>query len=340
MGKTKIEWTAGPDGMPGMTWNPVRGCSRVSPGCQNCYAERMAMRMAGPGRPYEGLVRSTSGGPKWTGKITLAEDVLDAPLHWRKPCRIFVNSMSDLFHEGVPDSYIDEVFARMMLAPRHIFQVLTKRPERMLTYLTSEERPVIRFGGGIAPRPESTPTKILWRAQDRCDNGFRADHYPSGWEMEWPLPNVHLGVSVESQEYTGRLDVLAKVPAAVRFVSAEPLLAAIDFRKWLGSAPSAQWFIVGGESGQGARTCNLAWIRDIVRQCREAGVPVFVKQLGSHPVSTVKADHLGRIAVGSEMGTAEIAPEPWRLWLRDRKGGDLLEWPEDLRVREFPGKGP
>ncbi|MBY6277267.1 DUF5131 family protein [Symbiobacterium thermophilum] len=127
--RTRIEWTDA-------TWNPIRGCSRVSEGCRNCYAERMAARFSGPGRPYEDLVRRTPHGPRWTGEVRLVEELLDAPLHWRRPRRIFVNSMSDLFHEAVPDEWIDKVFAVMALAEHHTFQVLTKRPERMLRYLT------------------------------------------------------------------------------------------------------------------------------------------------------------------------------------------------------------
>lgn len=128
MDKTHIQWTDS-------TWNPIRGCSRVSDGCEHCYAEAMAARFSGPGKPYEGLIRRTSQGPRWTGAIRLVPKVLDQPAHWWKPRRIFVNSMSDLFHEGVPADYIDQVFARMALCSRHTFQILTKRPERMRDYL-------------------------------------------------------------------------------------------------------------------------------------------------------------------------------------------------------------
>lgn len=277
---TGIQWTDA-------TWNPIRGCSRVSEGCRNCYAEVVAARFSGPGQPYEGLARRTSnGGARWTGKIMFVEKHLDDPLRWRKPSRIFVNSMSDLFHEDVTDEQLDRIFAVMDAARRHTFQVLTKRPARMLAY--SELR--------------------------------RA-----------PASNVWLGVSVENQQAADeRIPLLLETPAAVRFLSCEPLLGPIDLVPFLFdevdgttmpdySSPRASnrglsWVIVGGESGPNARPCDTQWIRDIVDQCQAAGAAPFVKQLGAYPVN------------GS-----------YAMQLEDSHGGNPEEWAPFLRVREFPG---
>jgi len=294
---TNIEWTDA-------TWNPIRGCSRVSRGCERCYAERQAMRHAGPGRAYEGLVRTVNGHPAWTGEVRCLPGKLAEPLRWRKPRRVFVNSMGDLFHESVPDEFILRVFATMTHARQHIFQILTKRPERMRAWCQHEV--------SIAP------------------DGF-------------PLPNVWLGVSVEDQRAADeRMPLLLQTPAAVRFVSCEPLLGAVDLSPWLavggakpvldesgyniipGRAPMRpiDWVIIGGESGPGARSCDVAWIRSIVRQCRAARVPCFIKQLGARPYD-------------SERGPL-TTPTDVRLHLDDRKGADMAEWPPDLQVREWP----
>lgn len=305
MGNTSIQWTDA-------TWNPVRGCSIVSAGCANCYAMRQAHRFSGPGQPYEYLTKMTKSGPVWIGKVQLVPELLSQPLRWRKPRRVFVNSMSDLFHEDVPDDFIDRVWMVMTQARRHVFQILTKRPERMRKYLS-------RF----RPDGEGWITRDGARAMGKPRSG------PLIADNNWPPKNIWLGVSVERQrEADERIPLLLQTPAAVRFVSLEPLLGPIQltgissspacFNALLcGRYPRLDWVIIGGESGPGARPCDIAWIRDIVRQCKEAGVPVFVKQLGSHPTGT------GR---------------PWcdKHGFNDRKGGDLLEWPEDLRVREYP----
>jgi len=313
--ETSIEWTDA-------TWNPVRGCTRVSPGCENCYAERQAARFRGPGGAYEGLVRTHANGePRWTGEIKLLPEQLDQPLRWRRQRRIFVNSMSDLFHEGVPDEFIDRTFAVMALATRHTFQILTKRPDRMLAYMQSRAK-----------------SADFWK---------RA--VPNGYALEWegislvpfPLPNVWLGVSVENQATADeRIPLLLQTPAAVRFLSVEPLLEAVDLNKAGalglevlpdGSATDlyadnpVDWVIVGGESGPHARACNVAWIRSIVEQCKAVGCPVFVKQLGADPFVRNKSGGMDRWRVGHG-----------DFYVRDRKGGDPNEWPEDLRVREFP----
>jgi protein gp37 len=210
--KTTIEWTE-------MTWNPVTGCTKVSPGCKHCYAETMAKRLIAMGSP-----RYRNG-----FKVTLQEDLIDLPRTWR-PRMIFVNSMSDLFHEHVPTEYIVRVFRTMAECPQHTFQVLTKRAERLLR-LSSH---------------------IRW------------------------TPNIWMGVSVENEEYTSRIPYLQKVPAAVRFLSIEPMLAPIHDLPLAG----IHWVIVGGESGRGARPLHRAWVVDVFRQCRAADVPFFFKQWG------------------------------------------------------------
>jgi protein gp37 len=291
--RTSIEWTDA-------TWNVVRGCSRVSTGCTNCYAERQAVRQAGPGGAYEGLVASTPRGPRWTGRVQLVEELLDAPLRWKNPRRIFVNAMSDLFHEDLPGDAIAAVLGVVERCPQHTFQVLTKRPARMRDFFLGTSG-----AGAMAP----------------------------------VLPNLWLGVSVENQSAAiARIPDLLATPAVVKFLSVEPLLEAVDLTPWLtpflqlgeyplGAHRSLDWVIVGGESGPGARPCHLDWVRSLLWQCRPT-VPVFVKQLGRRPMS--------------EKPWVDAAGI-WQASCRDRKGGDMDEWPADIRVREFPatqGRGP
>ena len=205
---TGIEWTD-------ETWNPISGCSRVSPGCEHCYAERMDHRLRGVAgeewRPWTA--------PNAAYNVRLYPERLEAPLRWRKPRRVFVNSMSDLFHEEVPDEYIDRVFAVMALCPEHVFQVLTKRPERMRDYLSESPR---------------VPTSTEYRVDEAMDGicGERGWHSPG--LQAWPLPNVWLGVSVEDQRRADeRIPLLLETPAAVHFLSCEPLLGPIDLSKWM-----------------------------------------------------------------------------------------------------------
>ncbi len=304
---SSIEWTD-------ETWNPIAGCSPVSEGCRNCYAAKEAIRLGGNpneliAAKYSGTAAMRGVGPArravFTGKITFDERALVKPLSWKKPRRVFVNSMSDLFHESVPFAFIDRVFAVMAATPQHTYQVLTKRPERMAEYFSD---------------PESR--RRVWNR--RCDLG------KPGPPMEWPLPNVWLGTSVEDQAAAdARIPHLLRTPAAVRFLSCEPLLGPVDLTlvDFDGATglhvlehPPRQidWVIVGGESGGGARGFNVRWARQLVDQCRAAGVAVFVKQLGARPFDTEASE---------------------RLQLRDRKGGWMREWPEDLQVREFPTQG-
>lgn len=316
---SSIEWTD-------RTWNPVRGCSVVSPGCVNCYAMKFAHRFSGLGKPYEGLTKQTKAGPQWTGKVRLVDEALTEPLRWKKPARVFVNSMSDLFHENVPDEFIDRVFAVMSLAQRHTFQVLTKRPERMRSYLGASSR-------------EGTVNGAIWSALG-TRLGSRIRH-GGRWRARWPLPNVWLGVSVEDQpNYDKRIGDLLRTPAAVRFLSCEPLLGPIDLR-FGGSSlpdysahdplPAVDWVIAGGESGPGARPCRVQWLRDVVRQCFAAKVPVFVKQLGANIEGDPKPQERRDPVTG-----ARVLAVMQVIQVNHPKGGDPVEWPEDLRVREFP----
>lgn len=332
-----IEWTDA-------TWNPVRGCSRVSDGCVNCYAEKIAARFSGPGQAYEGLVHSTGA---WNGRIRLIPEKLGEPLRWREPRLVFVDSMSDLFHENVPFEYIDRVFTVMACTTRHTYQILTKRPQRMLEYF-QRLRDVDWF-----------PEQILnaeWPGEWRPMTARRGGYDNCG--PLWPLENVWLGVSVENQETADeRIPLLLEVPAAVRFLSCEPLLGAIGFPlPCLNSTfwRRLHWIIVGGESGRGARSCSVDQVRDIIDQATAASCPVFVKQLGARPYEFRPAE--GR-PPGVEHALANLGAEhPQRRWfrdwtlvhdgprsgwyryarLKDSKGGDPNEWPEELKIRQWP----
>jgi len=222
--RSPIEWTDA-------TWNPVTGCNKVSAGCKHCYAETFSERFRGvPGHPFEQGF-----------DLRLWPERIELPLRWRTPRRIFVNSMSDLFHERVPDSFIELVFVTMRLATWHRFQVLTKRPERMARFLSARAGPV-----GV----------------------LRDTH-----------PNVWVGTSIETQRYVGRAEIVASIPASVRFLSCEPLLGALELKRVLGPT-GINWVIVGGESGHGARPMDADWVRTIRDQCRRARVSFFFKQWG------------------------------------------------------------
>ena len=255
-----IEWTEA-------TWNPVTGCDRISPGCDNCYAMTLAARLKRMGQPRY----RRDGDPRTSGPgfgLTLHPDKLNEPRRWRKPRTVFVNSMSDLFHKDVPPEFIWDVFETMRATPRHTYQVLTKRPKRMRNILLDFARTC-----GLTP---------------------------AGW-AEWH-PNVWLGTSIESREYVWRADRLREAPASVRFISAEPLLGPLIPHVWesdleMGSYwPGAEpvpcgitdgldlgkinWLIVGGESGANARPMDPAWVRDLRDRCAESGTAFFFKQWG------------------------------------------------------------
>lgn len=227
--KTGIQWTDA-------TWNPIIGCSIVSPACTNCYAMAQAARIQKmtPGSHYEGTTHEVNGKPVWTGVLKHApEHILLAPLRWKKPRRIFVNSMSDLFHDAVPDEWIDEVFAVMALAPQHTFQLLTKRPKRMREYISGIPSKIPFLGRMPLERIHIEAAGHMEGDGGYMDALKRAGNvYSLYHDVRWPLPNVYLGVTAERQEEAdARIPALLATPAAVRFVSAEPMLGAIDFAR-------------------------------------------------------------------------------------------------------------
>lgn len=270
---SKIEWTEA-------TWNPITGCSVVSPGCTNCYAMRLAGTRMKHHESRAGLTIDTKAGPVWNGEVRFNEKWLDQPLRWKRERMIFVCAHGDLFHESVPDEWIDRVFAIMALAPQHTFQVLTKRAERMRDYFgRSFEDQALRdaFIEGAA--------QSIYAARSGED--------PSAWlAIHMPLPNVWLGVSAEDQRRADeRIPDLLRTPAAVRFVSLEPLLGSIDLNPIVRAERMKEsvfdmpkinidWVIVGGESGPNARPMHPQWARDLRDQCQAASVPFFFKQHG------------------------------------------------------------
>ncbi len=311
------------------TWNPTAGCSACSPGCANCYAVPQTYRLERMGQAkYTGLtVLGSNGRRRFNGEVRTVPEALKIPIHWRKPRRIFVNSMSDLFHENCSFEFIDEVFAVMALTPQHTYQVLTKRPNRMANYTISR--------AGAAGRWMIESAMI-----DLRGDTARGMLSPKHRSPAWPLPNVWLGTSVEDQPRANeRIPRLLRCPAVVRFLSCEPLLGPLDLTPWLECGCAADppwlanadgWVIVGGESGSHARPCEVAWIRSIVEQCRAAGVPCFVKQLGA-----AYSDAVNGVAGRSLCVDRDVASLVSRR-LKHPKGGDPAEWPEALRVRDWP----
>ena len=300
---TEIQWTD-------ETWNVTTGCTKISPGCKNCYAERMTKRLKAMGN-----TKYAAG----FDKVVCHPDTLEIPLRWKKPRRTFVDSMSDLFHEDVPDEFIDRAFAVMSLCPQHTFLVLTKRPERMAEYLSNRD----------------WSDAANW-AYDKFIRRLDRPLFLSG-EIIPPLSNVHLGTTVENQAMAvERIPYLLGCPAAVRFLSCEPLLGPLDFSPgfdgpsdfdvWLGEERTINcegciptpvrgvpdcpghdgggidWVIIGCESGPNRRPCELEWVKSLVDQCDAAGVAPFVKQI---PIN-------GRVSK------------------------DFTEWPKWAQRREFP----
>lgn len=327
---TAIQWTD-------ETWNPVTGCTRVSEGCRHCYIERTP--------PFR------MNGRKLGDPVQLHPDRLDQPLRWTKPRRVFVNSLSDLFHEDVSNEYIVAVFGVMAVRPDHTFQILTKRPQRMREWFQwlNERGGLGRFIRSIRVDGDRTIPNFfnsvmrtaVYRGQthraigDPWASVFNAASFHM---VDSPLKNIWLGVSIEDQKTADeRIPILLQTPAAVKFVSAEPLLGPVDLSSYVPYAGRVlsygglDWVIAGGESGPGARPCDVAHLRSIVQQCKAAGVSVFVKQLGARPFDGYES---GPIMYGDT--TIDIAEKEMWMELKDRKGGDPAEWPEDLRVREWP----
>ncbi len=308
-GKTKIEWTDS-------TWNPLVGCSRVSKGCVNCYAEGIAYRFSKQkDSPFFGTAKMATSGPVWTGKVNLNTKALLQPWNWTRGRRIFVNSMSDLFHESVPFETIALIFFLMSVTTRHTYQVLTKRPQRMLEFFlwALNEGQKVDEPDIVEPFTDlSKAFRILgsqahnWIDDRIGDSMWHPLLKELGWEWEthdskfgtlgydncgpgWPYENIWLGVSVENQETADeRIPLLCDTPAAVRFLSCEPLLGPVDVGLYLtrkhifGYDPlgGIDWVIVGGESGRGARPMHPEWARAIRDKCAIAGVPYFFKQWG------------------------------------------------------------
>lgn len=322
---SKIEWTE-------KTWNPVVGCSKVSAGCKSCYAIGMAWRLQHIGHSkvkYAGTVEKTAGGQlNWTGKVNTSEADLLKPLQWKKPAMIFVNSESDLFHESIPFEFIDKVFAAMALCPQHTFQVLTKRPARMVEYFKSRNEDMVEIRQAaeimicVDPHLFHVTEKLKGEARKQIGPIYITSTIlphlkETGWywdvtytdfgkegkleyEGEWPLNNVWLGVSVEDQKAADeRIPLLLQVPAAVRFLSCEPLLGPVDLKNIQGpvnqyqvlepitgcgdsNRPAIDWCIVGGESGKDARPMHPDWVRSLRNQCTKAGTAFFFKQWGMY----------------------------------------------------------
>lgn len=321
MGKTKIEWTQ-------RVWPITQGCDYVSPGCRGCYVVPMLWRLAhNPNikvsAPLQGLVAKTAGALHFTGKIKLREDRMGDPFGWKDGGLVFVPSHGDIFHKSVPDSFLDQIWATMALNPDLTFQVLTKRPERAQAYLLdkSQARCDGRGEAIVALMKAHRPGQPIY-----CE-GFG-----------WPLPNVWLGISAEDQQrFAERWPYLRDTPAALRWLSYEPALGPLDptdlvhgcmedalagvqyhdapegVRSASRKVPKLDWAVCGLESGNRARARDIELLRGFVRTFQRAGTPVFVKQLGRKPTDSGK-----------------------RVVLESRKGGDPLEWPEDLRVRQFP----
>jgi protein gp37 len=284
--RTKIEWCDA-------SWNFATGCLPVSAGCSRCYAASFAARWSKPGERWEGL----TDGERWTGAIKVAAHKLEEPLRWKKPRDVFPCSMSDLGYESIPADLVAAAFGVMAAAPNHRFYVLTKRPEQLAARIA-----------GFGP----DPVAHCFAAARRYGLPIGAPTLLDSEPPAWPLPNVLIGVTVEDQiAAVNRLAVLATIPAAGRFVSCEPLIAAVDLVPWLAGL---DWVIVGGESGRRARPMAVAWAARIVDQCLAASVPVFVKQLGAH-----WAKHEGH--------------------RDDTKGSRIDRWPEEVCRKQRPTVG-
>lgn len=263
MADTAIEWAE-------KVWNPTTGCDRISPGCDNCYALTLAKRLKAMGSPkYQRDGDPRTSGPGFAA--TVHPDALQVPLRWHRPRMVFVNSMSDLFHARVPREFVARVFAVMAATPRHTYQVLTKRPERAQRILTD----LCQCGAGHVPGVHFR-SAMEWAATSHSPTHVPGLEFGLYHWMTWPLPNLWLGASIESDEYTRRADRLRETPAAVRFVSAEPLLGPLRSLDLTG----IDWLIAGGESGPNARPVEAAWVRDLRDRCIESGTAFFFKQWG------------------------------------------------------------
>jgi protein gp37 len=380
---TGIEWTDA-------SWNPSYGCNRVSEGCRHCYAETMAARVANAAQArlrgevpltpiqeaYRQVVRWKRGGrsgpadlddvalPAWNGKAVFVPDQLALPLRWTRPRRIFVNSMSDLFHESIPFEQVAAVFGVMAACPQHTFQVLTKRPERareFFEWLREAAEDVVAGIGAKPPEGGGDAAACVMCAEPLIE-GFGPFRGPldgawaAGIKSPWPLPNVWLGVSVEDQATADeRLPFLEVLPAAVRWVSYEPALGPVDFERvpralfdrtaaikcavygpaalnWEQAAsviakPFVNWLVVGGESGHGARPLDVAWVRTTRDQCEAAGTPLFFKQCGANVIDS------------TGLGVNVEAGGWWPSGVRCHVG-ESFEAPRHIQLRSRKGGDP
>ncbi len=318
---SKIEWTDA-------TWNPITGCTLVSDGCRNCYAAELAATRLKHHPSREGLARRNANGvAKFTGEVRFNAQWLDQPLRWQKPRRVFVCAHGDLFHESVPDDWIDQVFAVMALCPQHTFQVLTKRPERMREYMNSLEGrsdELVDLASGLDWNRAlgSSLIEVTEANEDRFE----------GWLARFPLPNVWLGVSVEDQATAeARIPDLLQTPAAVRWLSCEPLLGPVDLKGWTSPgwvgdirraqpAASINWVVVGGESGKAARPMHPDWVRAIRDKCSETGTLFFFKQWGewgivpSMPDAATPADKVGTLMRGPVLVSKDTSKDLETYW--------------------------
>ncbi len=349
---TKIEWTKNTDGSKGKSWNPIRAfradspgfgwyCQKCSPGCVNCYAERINL--------WQGNGVHYAADQFDKVSVCLSEETLLSPLRWKKPTTIFVCSQTDLFGEWVPEEWIGNIYAIEALCPQHTFIHVTKRPKRRLDFLSVDGYPHPGSRRVIQIRTATAP--YLSFCLDKTS------------AYSFPLRNVREMVTVCNQDEADRLiPILLETPATCRGVSIEPILGPIDLRKWLrGECPQCHgfddycadvalcetcrglnpigldWVIVGGESGSSARPCNIEWLRSIVAQCKASGVPCFVKQLGAVPMES-EANWRGRAMTRllSARNAHRVPDDMVPLLYRAPAGRDPAEWPEDLRVREYP----
>jgi protein gp37 len=353
---SKIEWTE-------ETWNPLIGCSKVSPGCKNCYAIQTAwIRQHNPkmAERYAGVVEKTpAGNLNWTGKVNVATDAIDKPLRKKKPTMYFVNSMSDLFHEAVPFEVIDKIYAVMGRCQHHTFQILTKRPDRMLEYYKSDPYQRILNAAYQLRLPK-------WLSLGSgISNPNKEGNW--GWQHVWP------GASIENQQTANeRIPLLLQVPAAVRFLSCEPLLGPVrldhidadsaghkeycqinaltgrhtDMARPCADVNKIDWVICGGESGKDARPMHLAWVRSLRDQCSKAGTAFFFKQWGAWAIDNFFTKHPvpGQIWIGNDGVIHKEQPRQMLCFGREvvamknvgkNKSGRSLDGRE---WNEFPGK--